>query len=76
MPNIVTRNSTGLVNALFDTIDRLNAKEIDTEHARAVAHSARAIVGIANLELDFRRFAAEHSNAPLKSLTIEPDAKQ
>ena len=30
MPN-VTRNSKGLVDALFDNIDNLNAKKIDSE---------------------------------------------
>lgn len=68
---LVTRNSSGLVDALFSAIDKLNAKEIDTEHARAIAHTARAIVGIANLELDVMKFRQESKDASLKSLTID-----
>lgn len=69
----VTRNSKGLVDTLFDTIDRLNRKEIPAEHARAVAHTARAIVGIATLELEARKFArdAEPDGMKLISLDIE-----
>lgn len=69
----MVRTSKGLVDALFDSIDQLNAKKIDTEHARAIAHSARAIVAIAALELDVRRFNTEtHDGGDnLKSLQIE-----
>jgi hypothetical protein len=69
-PTPMKRTSAGLVDTLFDAIDNLNAKKIDTEHARALAHTARAIVAIASLELDFRRLQ-ETNPAPLRSLTIE-----
>jgi hypothetical protein len=67
----VTRSSQGLVDALFSAIDRLNAKEIDPEECRALSHTARTIVGVARLELDFRRFTSEGGRAALKSLTID-----
>ena len=51
----VKRTSSGLVEALFDVIDKLNNKEIDAEHARAVSHTARSIVQIARLELEYRK---------------------
>ena len=70
MTTPMKRSSTGLVDTLFDAIDNLNAKKIDTEHARALAHTARAIVAIASLELDYRRLAATDSK-PLRSLEIE-----
>jgi hypothetical protein len=70
MTTAMTRTSTGLVNSLFDAIDNLNQKKIDTEHARALAHTARAIVAIASLELDVRRFA-ETNSSPIKSLVID-----
>lgn len=72
------RTSRGLVDALFDTIDRLNSKQIDSEQARAISHTARTIVTVASLELEFRKWAAnEGVSAPLKSLAItgpEPPA--
>jgi hypothetical protein len=67
----VTRSSQGLVDALFSAIDRLNAKEIDAEECRALSHTARTIVGVARLELDYRRFTSEGGRAGLKSLTID-----
>jgi hypothetical protein len=63
-----------LVDALFDTIDRLNAREIDAEQARAISHTARTIVQTAKLELEYRKW--EHSGSttePLKSLDIDPE---
>jgi hypothetical protein len=67
----INRTSQGLVEALFDTIDRLNTKQIDAEQARAISHTARTIVTVASLELEFRKWAAnEGASAPLKSLTI------
>lgn len=74
MPEIVKvqRTSHGLVDALFNTIDRLNGKEIDAEHARAIAHTARTIVSVAELELEFRRYADEKGgDGKLTSLAIE-----
>lgn len=70
----VTRTSGGLVDALFDSIDRLNARTIDTEHARAIAHSARAIVGIASLELEFRKLQRDAGMDKLRSLSITDQA--
>ena len=69
----VVRNSKGLVDVLFDSIDKLNAKQIDAEHARALSHTARTIVSIASLELDVNRFQQEQGSerAALKSLAIE-----
>lgn len=72
VPAPVTRTSHGLVDALFSTIDKLNAKEIDAEHARAISHTAKTIVNVARLELDYRRYAAEtKSDDNLTSLAIE-----
>jgi len=74
---IVTRDSKGLVDALFESIDQLNAKKIDPEHARALSHTAKAIVSIAALELEFRKFAKDNSDADqLKSLAIDATAKR
>ena len=67
----VERTSQGLVEALFDTIDRLNKKEIDCEQARAISHTARTIVTVAALELEFRKWSgSDAASAPLKSLVI------
>lgn len=73
----VVRNSKGLVDTLFDSIDKLNRREIDSEHARAISHTARAIVSIAALEIDFRRFNRDgHAEIDgLKSLVIEGATK-
>lgn len=74
---VLTRTSHGLVDALFDSIDRLNAKEIDPEHARAISHTAKTIVAIANLELEVRKFRDAHQGSnkgELSSLTIETTA--
>jgi hypothetical protein len=69
----VARTSHGLVDALFTVIDRLNAKEIDAEHARAISHTAKTIVAVAELELEYRKFAVE--GVPnLTSLVIEAKA--
>jgi hypothetical protein len=70
----VTRTSKGLVDALFDSIDKLNAKEIEPEHARAISHTAKAIVGIASLELEYRKLQKEAGAEGLKSLAIEGSA--
>jgi hypothetical protein len=67
----VQRTSHGLVDALFNVIDRLNAKEIDAEHARAISHTAKTIVSVAALELECRKFASEGGGAKLISLAIE-----
>ena len=69
----VTRTSKGLVETLFDSIDALNDKRIDPEHARAISHTAKTIVSIASLELDVRKFQKEQSSAAdaIKSLSIE-----
>lgn len=73
MPKSVTRNSKGLVDALFDSIDALNAKKIDPEHARAVSHTAKTIVNVAMLELQARKIYGneEGKSLPIHSLEIE-----
>lgn len=72
----VTRNSKGLVEALFDSIDRLNKKEIDPETARAISHTAKTIVNVARLELEARRMNADGTVADLNlnSLAISAPA--
>jgi hypothetical protein len=68
----VQRTSQGLVNALFDCIDKLNSKEITAEDARAVSHTVRSIVQIARLEMEFRGFAdAAGEKAKIVSLAID-----
>lgn len=71
MATQVVRSSSGLVEALFTTLDRLNNKEIDAEHARAISHTARSIVGVARLELEYREFAKVNGEGKLTSLRIE-----
>lgn len=66
----VVRTTAGLVDALFDAVDRLNAKEIDAEQARAISHTARSIVSVARLELEFRQFV-ESGGPQLTSLTVD-----
>lgn len=69
----VQRNSKGLVDALFDSIDKLNKKEIDAEHARALSHTARTIVQIANMELEIRKHQQEKhiDGEVVKSLSVD-----
>lgn len=79
MPQLIAqRSSKGLVDLLFDAIDQLNNKKIDAEHARAVSHTAKSIVAVASLELEFRRFSREVSaqTAPLTSLAIEAGSEK
>lgn len=64
----IVRSSKGLVDGLFDSIDKLNSKEIDAEQARALSHTARTIVNIARLEIEFRKLS---ENSELKSLAID-----
>ncbi len=68
--SVIQRTSKGLVDCLFNAIDDLNQKKIDAEHARALAHTARTIVGVAALELDFMRLSAEQNGVALSSLAI------
>jgi hypothetical protein len=68
---VVVRSSTGLVDALFDSIDRLNNKEVTAEEARAVSHTAKSIVAIARLEMDFIKLSKDNKTDGLKSLVIE-----
>lgn len=71
-PTQMRRSTGALVDTLFSVIDKLNAKEIDAETARAVSHTAKTIVSVANLELDYRRFMAENKeNKGLGTLTID-----
>lgn len=74
MTALVNRTSKGLVDALFNSIDDLNAKKIDPEHARAIAHTAKTIVNVAHLEIEFRRFETDHQQGELQSLQIEASA--
>lgn len=75
--NPVARTSHGLVDALFDTIDRLNNKQIDAEQARAVSHTAKTIVNVAALELEWRKFTREtQDETPLRSLAIDSPAQE
>lgn len=68
----IKRTATGLVDALFDSIDKLNAKEIEPEHARAISHTAKAIVGIASLELQARKMnESAVTKTTLKSLVLD-----
>lgn len=53
----VERSPKGLVNALFDAMDDLNARNITHDEVRAVAHTARAIIGVARLEMDAVRMS-------------------
>lgn len=70
--DIVKRTSKGLVNALFDSIDKLNSNEIDPEKARAISHTAKTIVSVASLELDFRKYCDDVKEVKaLNSLAIE-----
>lgn len=66
----IKRSSNGLVDALFDCIDRMNKKEIDAEQARAVSHTARTIVQIARLEMEFRQ-----ASEKIKLVSLAIDSK-
>jgi len=65
----VERSPKGLTDALFDAMDRLNNGLATHEEARAVAHTARAIIGIARLEMDAAKMSKEFGGAiGIKSL--------
>lgn len=53
----VERSPKGLVEALFNSLDGLNAGVKDVDDVRAVCHTARAIVTVARLEMDAARLA-------------------
>ena len=74
LPVRVIRSSKGLVDALFDSIDRLNSGQVTPEAARALSHTAKTIVNVARLEMDYRKMA-ESNAAGLKSLTIDGAAE-
>jgi hypothetical protein len=72
---VVERTSRGLVQGLFDAIDNLNQKKIDPEHARALSHTARTIVSVASLEMEFMKLQKDNGSGALKSLTITDESK-
>jgi hypothetical protein len=53
----IERSPKGLVEALFNSLDGLNAGIKSADDVRAVAHTARSIVGIARLEMEATRMA-------------------
>jgi hypothetical protein len=68
----VERTMHGLVDALFNSIDRLNNNEIDAEQARAISHTAKTIVSVAALELEYRKWTSSEPtlSGQLESLLI------
>lgn len=72
-PTPVARNLKGLVEALFQSIDRLNAREIDAEHARALSHTAKTIVACGHLEIEHRKLLGDQGSAALTSIIIEAE---
>ena len=71
---LVARTSQGLVEALFDTLDKLNDRKVTPEEARAVSHTARSIIGVAHLELEARKI--EGGASQIHSLLIDADPPQ
>lgn len=70
----VTRTSAGLVEAMFDSLDKLNTKSITPEEARAFSHTAKTIVAIAHLELESKKIRSQiltENGEALTSLLIE-----
>lgn len=53
----VERSPRGLVEALFNSLDGLNAGVRTADEVRAVAHTARSIANIARLEMDAVRLS-------------------
>jgi hypothetical protein len=53
----IDRSPKGLVEALFNSLDGLNAGVKSADDVRATAHTARSIVSIARLEMDAVRLA-------------------
>lgn len=53
----VERTPRGLADALFDSMDKLNAGTSSVEECRAIANTARVIVGVARLEIEAVRLA-------------------
>ncbi len=53
----VERSPRGLVGALFNSLDNLNAGTQSADDVRAICHTARSIVNIARLEMDAARLA-------------------
>ncbi len=47
------RTSLGLRNALFDTLDQLNAKSVTPQEAQAICKVAAQIINSVNTELEF-----------------------
>lgn len=65
----VVRSPSGLVDALFNSLDNLNNGTQSPDDVRAVCHTARTIVGIARLEMDATRLASSlGKNVDFKSL--------
>jgi len=53
----IERSPRGLVEALFNSLDGLNAGVKSADDVRATAHTARSIVGVARLEMDATRLS-------------------
>lgn len=53
----VERSPRGLVQALFNSLDALNAGTQSADDVRAVCHTARSVVNVARLEMDAARLA-------------------
>jgi hypothetical protein len=55
----VERSPRGLVDALFDSLDKLNNGDQSADDVRAVCHTARSIVSVARLEIEAARLASD-----------------
>ena len=65
------RSPKGMVDAMFDAIDDMVAKEMTAEEVRAISHTCKTVVNVARLEADIRKMKAEFlGKQDLKSLPI------
>jgi len=65
----VERSPKGLAEALFNSLDALNAGTQSAEDARAVSHTARTVVNLARLEMDAEKLSSDLAR-PLKVTSL------
>lgn len=69
----IERSPKGMVDALFDSMDRMMNKEMTPEEGRAISHTVRSVVTVTRLEMDFRKQSAELGGPDaIKSLSFTP----
>ncbi len=67
----ITRNTTGLKEALFEELDSLRKGDSTPQKARAVSSLIGGVIATTRIEMDYARFvASESTNGKPKALSM------